>query len=110
MALELLRANMPVINCYAYFDHAAVAPIPRVAADRLRWFADDASRNGDKNWLQWAGNVSHLRSGLAQLLNASESEIALVPNTTHGINLISEGFPWKSGDNVVIPDNEFPSN
>ena len=22
----------------------------------------------------------------------------------------AEGFPWKEGDNAVLPDNEFPSN
>jgi len=34
----------------------------------------------------------------------------LVPNTTAGINLVAEGFPWREGDNVVTLANEFPSN
>ena len=54
--------------------------------------------------------VSRLRTAAAQLLGANECEVALVPNTTIGINLVAEGFPWKSGDNLVVPDNEFPSN
>jgi cysteine desulfurase / selenocysteine lyase len=33
-----------------------------------------------------------------------------VPNTTAGIGLVAEGYPWKEGDNAVLPDNEFPSN
>ncbi len=37
-------------------------------------------------------------------------EIALVPNTTTGICLVAEGYPWKDGDNVVLPANEFPTN
>jgi cysteine desulfurase / selenocysteine lyase len=110
MALQTLRAQMPVAERYAYFDHAAVAPIPQAAADRLRWFADEVSCHGDKNWMQWAGIVGRLRTQLARLIHASESEIALVSNTTHGINLIAEGFPWQRGDNVVVPENEFPSN
>ncbi len=110
MALQPLRAQMPVAERHAYFDHAAVAPIPNVAAERLRGYAEEFSRNGDKNWLESAKIVHQLRSGLAQLLGASESEVALVSNTTQGINLVAEGFPWKSGDNVVIPENEFPSN
>ena len=44
------------------------------------------------------------------MLGATTEEIALVPNTTAGIGLVAEGYPWKGGDNVVLPDNEFPSN
>lgn len=44
------------------------------------------------------------------MVNAAPAEIALVPNTTFGISIVSEGLSWKSGDNVVIPAGEFPSN
>ena len=33
-----------------------------------------------------------------------------MPNTTAGINLVAEGFPWQAGDNVVTLDDEFPAN
>ena len=56
------------------------------------------------------GNSTRPGSESAQLLNAQTEEIALVPNTTAGIGLVAEGFPWKEGDNAVLPDNEFPSN
>ncbi len=110
MVREVFRAQMPVAPEHAYFDHAAVAPLPMQSAERLRWFATQASQSGDKHWLDWSIIVARLRSAAAQLLGASESEVALVPNTTIGINLVAEGFPWKSGDNLVLPDNEFPSN
>jgi cysteine desulfurase / selenocysteine lyase len=110
MGIGVFRAEMPVANEHAYFDHAAVAPLPAAAAERLRKFADQASQSGDKHWLEWSLIVSRLRTAAAQLLGANECEVALVPNTTIGINLVAEGFPWKSGDNLVVPDNEFPSN
>ena len=46
----------------------------------------------------------------SQMVNAHADEIALVPNTTAGIGIVAEGFPWKAGDNVVTLSNEFPSN
>jgi cysteine desulfurase / selenocysteine lyase len=110
MVKEAFRSEMPVVHEHAYFDHAAVAPLPAAAAERLRWFADQASHSGDKHWLEWSLIVAQLRTAAARLLGASECEVALVPNTTIGINLVAEGFPWKSGDNLVLPDNEFPSN
>ena len=44
------------------------------------------------------------------MIGAAPEEVALVPNTTAGINLVAEGFPWREGDNVVTLANEFPSN
>lgn len=105
-----LRAEMPIVQRYAYFDHAAVAPLTDVASKRIRQFADTASQSGDVYWLDWAAGLKQLRSDAAKLIHADESEIALVPNTTQGINLVAEGFPWRPGDNIVVPDNEFPSN
>ena len=110
MEKAAFRAEMPVTQQHAYFDHAAVAPLPTGAAERLRRFADQSSQSGDKHWLEWSLIVARLRCAAAQLLGASEQEVALVPNTTMGINLVAEGIPWKSGDNLVVPDNEFPSN
>lgn len=110
MGIGVFRAEMPVAQEHAYFDHAAVAPLPAAAAERLRKYADQVSQSGDKHWLEWSLIVSRLRTAAAQLLGANECEVALVPNTTIGINLVAEGFPWKSGDNLVVPDNEFPSN
>ena len=110
MVKAAFRDEMPVAEEHAYFDHAAVAPLPVGAANRLRRFADQASQSGDKHWLEWSLIVARLRTAVAQLLGARECEVALVPNTTFGINLVAEGFPWKSGDNLVLPDNEFPSN
>ena len=110
MVRDVFRAEMPVATTHAYFDHAAVSPLSGAAARRLHWFADQASQSGDKHWMEWAMIVSRLRAAASQLLGASETEVALVPNTTIGINLVAEGFPWKAGDNLVLPDNEFPSN
>ena len=46
----------------------------------------------------------------AQLINSKSSEIAFVKNTTQGIQLAANGIRWQPGDNVLIPENEFPAN
>jgi selenocysteine lyase/cysteine desulfurase len=37
-------------------------------------------------------------------------EVAFIKNTSEGISIVANGFDWQSGDNVVIPDIEFPAN
>ena len=58
----------------------------------------------------WTQQIEAARVRAAGLIGAQAEEIALVPNTAAGINLVAEGFPWQPGDNVVLPENEFPSN
>ena len=105
-----LREQMPITNKWAYFDHAAVAPISGPAQNTLQAWIEQAACEGDTVWLDWARQVSETRTAAAKLINADTDEIALVPHTTAGINLVAEGLDWQPGDNVVTLDDEFPSN
>jgi selenocysteine lyase/cysteine desulfurase len=107
---EWLRQQMPVTKRWVYFDHAAVAPLPEPACRRSQRFVQEASEQGDTCWLQWAAEIEELRSGIANWLRATPEEIALIPNTTFGVNLVAEGWQWRPGDNIVVPEGEFPSN
>jgi selenocysteine lyase/cysteine desulfurase len=107
---EDFRRQMPAADEWAYFDHAAVAPIPKPAADAILHWADEAANFGGAIWPRWKSARESLRSQAAQLVGAEPDEIALVRSTTEGINLVAEGFPWQAGDNVVTLADEFPSN
>ncbi len=107
---ERLRAEMPVTERWAYFDHAAVAPLSRPAAEVVANWAEQASAEGDTRWPEWADGAERLRALAARLIGAHADEIALVPNTTAGISLVAEGIDWQPGDNVVTLADEFPSN
>ena len=104
------RRQMPVTDKWAYFDHAAVSPLPQPSVDALTAWARENSLEGDTVWPSWSKRLEEIRSLAAQLIGAKSSEIALVHSTTEGINLVAEGLPWLNGDNVVTLDNEFPSN
>ena len=101
---------MPVTAKWAYFDHAAVAPITQDAADAMTVWMQQAAGEGDVPWLSWAKQVEQTRHAAAQLIGAEVDEIALTPNTTAGINFVAEGLDWQPGDNVVTLSDEFPSN
>jgi selenocysteine lyase/cysteine desulfurase len=104
------RRQMPVVERWAYFDHAAVSPLPEPARAAIAQWAREAASDGDTAWPGWARQLEDLRTLLANLIGASSQEIALARNTTEGINYVAEGFPWEPGDNVVTLADEFPSN
>ena len=104
------RDQMPVCQKWSYFDHAAVGPLTLPARDTIQKWLIQATFEGDTVWPEWNRQVSATRLQFAEIINAKPSEVALIPNTTSGINLVAEGFPFAPGDNVVTLENEFPSN
>lgn len=104
------RSQMPVTNRWAYLDHAAVAPLSGPAHDAMAQWAHEAANEGAAVWMQWSQAVERVRQLAAQMVGAAADEIALVHNTTAGIGLVADGYPWQAGDNVVVPAGEFPSN
>jgi selenocysteine lyase/cysteine desulfurase len=109
-AWRRFRAEMPVANNWAYFDHAAVAPLPARTRQAITQWVAQATEQGDTVWPQWHQGVEACRASAAKLINADRDLVALVHSTTEGLTLVAEGFPWRAGDNVVTLDNEFPSN
>lgn len=101
---------MPVAQKWAYFDHAAVGPLSGPAAESIRQFTESAALNGDVFWMDWSKRINSLREMTAELIHCDADEVALIPNTTTGINFVANGFPWQPGDNVIVPEGEFPSN
>src|SRR5205807_4849942 len=85
----LRRAEFPVAERWAYFDHAAVAPLPRRARDRLVAWADEQVAQGVVGWPKWESKVEDIRKVAARLIGAEDGEIAFVANTTHGIGLVA---------------------
>ncbi len=94
-----------------HLNHAAVSPWPRRTAEAVCHFAEENRRQGSLNYPHWLVLEDELRRRLAQLVNApSPDDIALVKNTSEALSFVAYGLDWQAGDNVVISDEEFPSN
>ncbi|MEN8106815.1 MAG: aminotransferase class V-fold PLP-dependent enzyme [Pseudomonadota bacterium] len=94
-----------------YLNHAAVSPWPRRTAEAVKAFADENATLGSTHYPRWVKTEQTLREQLQRLINAeSSTEIALLKNTSEALSLVAYGLPWQQGDNVVISNQEFPSN
>jgi selenocysteine lyase/cysteine desulfurase len=105
-----LRQEFPVKANRIFFDHAKVSPLPRRVCDAVNAFTEDACEYGTKNYKAWMTEVDRVRGQFARLINGDIDEVAFVKNTSEGISIVANGIDWKAGDNVVIPDIEFPAN
>ncbi len=105
-----LREQFPVTRRWAYFDHAAVAPLSAPAQRAVVEWAADMTDNGDIHESLWFRRVNEVRGLAGRLLNADPLDVAFVKNTSEGIGIVAEGFPWQPGDNVVTAAEEYPAN
>ncbi|MEL0169565.1 MAG: aminotransferase class V-fold PLP-dependent enzyme [Pseudomonadaceae bacterium] len=94
-----------------YLNHAAVAPWPRRAAEAVSAFALENQQQGARDYPRWSRTERQLRGQLQSLLNApSADDIALVKNTSEALSFVAQGIDWQTGDEILISDQEFPSN
>jgi cysteine desulfurase/selenocysteine lyase len=94
-----------------HVNHAAVAPWPIQTVEAVKHFAEENGHRGSQRYGEWLQHETALRDKLARLINApSADDIALLKNTSEGLSLIAYGFEWQAGDEIVIADEEFPSN
>jgi selenocysteine lyase/cysteine desulfurase len=107
---ETFRLQMPVTSRRAVFDHAAVAPLPAAARDAIAQWLTEATEEGGSAWARWERRMQEARTTAAAMVGAEPEEIGLIRSTTEGITMVAEGFPWREGENVVLPADEFPSN
>lgn len=105
-----LDREFPVRRSLAYFNHAAVAPLPRHVAEAIVAHVENIRDRGAADWRKWYGAIERTREKAAGFLGAHRSEIAFLPSTSWALNLVAHSLEWKAGDNVVGDDMEFPPN
>lgn len=109
--MSTLSDEFPQIEGLRYLNHAAVAPWPRRASEAVARFAHENMTIGARDYPQWLKTENSLRARLTRLINApSTADVALVKNTSEALSFVAFGLDWKAGDQIVISDEEFPSN
>ncbi|MDX9686554.1 aminotransferase class V-fold PLP-dependent enzyme [Halopseudomonas formosensis] len=103
--------EFPQDPAICYLNHAAVAPWPKRAAEAVKAFACENLHQGARDYPRWVQQEHRLRGQLQTLLNApGKGDIALVKNTSEALSFVAMGLDWTEGDEVLISDEEFPSN
>ncbi|MCC6209235.1 MAG: aminotransferase class V-fold PLP-dependent enzyme [Gammaproteobacteria bacterium] len=112
MAVDpVIAAEFSPDDACIHLNHAGVSPWPRRAVAAVTRFAEESHACNVTTYERWLRTEEALRQRLCRLIQASVPEdIALLKNTSEGLSLVAHGLPWRSGDNIVTTDQEFPSN
>jgi selenocysteine lyase/cysteine desulfurase len=106
----LRTSEFPWTADTVYLNNASIGPIP----ERTRRALDEFTAKRTAPHLlpdrELFAGLAAARLGIAQLINADPSEIALATNTGFGLHLAARTLPLKRGDIVLLSDKEFPAN
>src|SRR5690349_16694592 len=93
----------------AYFDTAAEGLPPVSTEAALAEYWREKSR-GTPGRIRLYEKHAETLQAVAQLLETTAENIALLANSSEALNLLANSLNWREGDEVLISDLEFPSN
>ena len=101
--------RFPVAKKQIFVAHAGVTPLPKCAADAMIAHVQ-ASCENHQEFGAVMRDIDQTRRVAADLIGADKSEIALLGPTSLGLSLFANGLSWHPGDEVVIYQDDYPSN
>ena len=110
--IEAVRSEIPVLSTCTYLNAGGIAPAPRPVTEAIVATYREIESQGEMTpevHDRIPERMDETRGCLARLAGAGPDEIALLGNTTEGINLVLRGLPWKPGDEVIVTDQENPA-
>jgi len=98
-----------------YLDSACMSLVPSSVLEAMeqyyREFPGCAGRSLHRYSEEVGRRYEAARTAFARFFGRSEtSGTVFLRNSTEAINLVGQGFPWKSGDRVLVSDREHNSN
>jgi L-cysteine/cystine lyase len=109
--LNAIRAELPVLERFAYLNAGTNGPLPRRAAEAMRRALDRdlvEGRSSKAYFESLLNGREQLRVALADFLATVPENIALASSTTEGCNIVIAGLGIGPGDEVVTTDSEHP--
>ena len=108
--LERLRLHFPVTEKFIYMDHAGVGPLSTDMVFAAQRRLEQTMNTGILDAPYWEDDVQNCRAMYAELIGARPDEVSLIDSTCQGVNLVANGLSFRSGDNIVCADLEYPAN
>jgi selenocysteine lyase/cysteine desulfurase len=103
--VEKIREQFPVTNKKVFLNHAAESPIPKRVAEAIKKYATELSSSGKASVDCEDGG----KPLFGRLVGAKAGEIALVENTSVGLNVAANVLDYPHGSKIVTTDLEYPS-
>jgi len=107
---EVVKNHFSLQPGLNYFNNASLGPSPEIVLDATEKFRRMLESFPSKYmWGGWNEDKEKVRKKSADMFGVSPEEIALIHNTTEGMNIVASSMDLKPGDEVILADHEHPS-
>lgn len=104
-----VREEFPAAERFVYLDTAKKALLPRAAETATaEWFFDIRENIGARAFSM--AEVEAARVDIARVFGMPPDNLALIKNTSEGMNILAHGLGLQPGDNIVISEAEHENN
>ena len=107
---ETVQSQFNFADGLTYFNNGSLGACPRPIREATMNFRNTLDDFPSKYmWGGWKDEIEAVRKKTAELFSVSEEEIALIHNTTEGMNLIASSMTLQPGDEIISADHEHTS-
>ena len=100
----------PGLDGKIWLNCAHQGPLPAVAAEAARRAIEWKEQPWELTTERFSGVPARLRETLGRLLRVPGEDVVLGNSASFGLHLLANGLPFRSGDEVLVMDGDFPSN
>lgn len=104
------REAFEIPDHLTYLNCASLCPRLKVVTAAGRAAVERMAAPWTLEASDWFSGKEQLCAAFARLINAPATSVALVPAVSYGVAVAALNVPVKAGDNIVVVDQEYPSN
>ena len=107
---ETVQSQFHFADGLTYFNNGSLGACPKPIREATTNFRNTLDDFPSKYmWGGWKDEIEEVRKKTADLFSVSEEEIALIHNTTEGMNLIASSMNLQAGDEIISANHEHTS-
>ena len=110
MTLDTYRSQFDLAAEMSYLNYAAMGVVSRPAREAVEGFLAQRAGEYPENYEACFPVLERARQRAATLIGAEARNVEFMPNTSAGVNVVTQGVSWQPGDRVAVPGCEFPTN
>src|SRR5688572_1887123 len=105
-----MRSMFAVPDAVAYLNSASLGPRLHTVREAGHAAVEKMASPWQIQSADWFGDARTLRELFASLIGAPADCAVLVPSVSYGIAVAARNVSVEAGDNIVVIDQEYPSN
>jgi selenocysteine lyase/cysteine desulfurase len=105
-----IRGEFPALAEWTYLNTATFGQLPRRAAAAVARHFARRDELACTDFMGWFNDADRIRARIAEFIRCQPADIAFIHNASAALSLLLGGLDWKTGDQIVTLEDEFPNH